>query len=192
MLRDPHLIGGLQKSSWRSHWLSPSPSRESHSLFENWSKVGKIFFINWNCKKLFLEKTYVKQNIKTASFFKKMEFFIYFLYFLWFFELFFFKIPKKICEFSTASTAKFCYTIVKIGIFPWNYDIFCPMEKSENHQKVLCLACGSGRSFSPWNPVFSRFGFSLDNSVALHPNSPKCIRNDWIPSLLGQDRLWLL
>ena len=42
-----------------------------------------------------------------------------------------------------------------------------------------------GRPDCPLVAKFTcRFGFSLNNSDAMHPNGPKCIRNDWIPSLL--------
>ena len=155
-------------------------------------KFRKIFFHIEIVKKYFWRKHMSNQTYNQPYFSNDRIFHIFFCIFCNFLNFFSLEILKKLNKFSHASTAKFCYTTVKIGIFPPTCDIFCAVEKSENHQKVLCLACGNGRSFFPWNPVFSRFGFSLNNSVAMHPNGPKCIRNDWIPSLLGQDRLWLL
>ena len=191
MLRDPHLIGGLQNSLWWSHWLSTWPSPESHSLFKDWSKFKKIFFFHIEIVKKYFWRKHIANQTYNHPHLKKIRF-LYFFCIFYNLLNFSFEIPKKLKEFSAVSTAKFCYTIVKIRIFPPTCDIFCAVEKSENHQNVLCIPCGNGRSFFSWNLVFSRYGFSINNSVAMHPNRPKCIKNDWIPPLLGQDRLWLL
>merc|ERR1719239_1753099 len=42
------------------------------------------------------------------------------------------------------------------------------------------------------NLVFDEKTFSLNNTVVMHPNGPKCLRNEQILSLLGQDTLWVL
>ena len=42
------------------------------------------------------------------------------------------------------------------------------------------------------NLVFDEMGFSLHNTVIMHANGPKCLRTERIPSLLGQDTLWVL
>merc|ERR1719239_1424442 len=42
------------------------------------------------------------------------------------------------------------------------------------------------------NLVFDKMAFSLNSAVVIHPNGPKCLRNEQIPSLLGQDTLWVL
>ena len=159
MLRDPHLIGGLQNSSWRSHWLSPSPSRESHSLFENWSKVGKIFFINWNCKQLFLEKTYVKQNIKTASFLRKMEFLLFFCIFLWFFELFSSKFWKNSENFLPLPQQNFAIQLSKLGFFHEIMTYFVPWKNPKITKKCVVLPVEAWEVFPPEIRFSADLGF---------------------------------
>ena len=42
------------------------------------------------------------------------------------------------------------------------------------------------------NPSFCQIGFSLNIAVVIHHNGPKCIRYEWILSLLCLDILWVL
>ena len=132
------------------------------------------------------------QTTHTTSFI--LNLFIIFnilLYFSWFLKK---KSPKfqKNTHFCCRFHSKILLNNCHKQDFSTNLWHFFALKKYKNNQKVFCLACGNETHLPPWNPVFGRFGFSLSNSVAMHPNGPKCIRNTSIPSLLVQVSFWSL
>ena len=46
--------------------------------------------------------------------------------------------------------------------------------------------------FSKFDQNLEEMPLSLNNTVVMHPNGPKCPRNEQIQSLLGQDTIWVL
>jgi len=66
------------------------------------------------------------------------------------------------------------------------------MENSKNSIFLHRFGCVSLGIKKFMKPRFTTFGVLLNIAVSMHPNGPKCFRNEGEPSLLGQDTLWVL
>ena len=100
---------------------------------------------------------------------------------------------KKLRNYSAAYRAKFYYMIGFFDNFPQGPNIFAFVENCRTFQKLNPVVCINGRIILfPETQFFDKLAFSLNMAVFMHPNGPKCLRNEQIPSLLGQDTLWVL
>ena len=66
------------------------------------------------------------------------------------------------------------------------------MENSKNAQILHHFGCVSLGIKKLMKRRFTTFGVLLNIAVPMHPNGPKCFKNEGEPSLSGQDTLWVL
>ena len=62
--------------------------------------------------------------------------------------------------------------------FPYTLGTLGCMENCKNSVKLHQVGSGSGHVISILKPGFDNIAFSLNITVVMHPNGPRCIRNE--------------
>ena len=114
------------------------------------------------------------------------------MYLLWFFEKNISIFWKNYTFFYSFPQPNFAIWLCFLAIFqrPQTYWGLWKIAKTPKNCTGWPVEMSNWKITS--NLVFVEMGFSLNNTVEMHSNGSKCLRNEQILSLLGQDTLWVL
>ena len=175
-----YVISFSQHFPMRKFSPSPptSPSPLSHWNSENWLKFGKIFFFNFSQKDWFFFKTYIKEYVLGLIFMIVKIIFLIFFNFLRIFEKKYPIFLKSMTKIAPLPQPNFSIWLRFLTIFhqPWTPGPWWKIAKSV----IFCSSWPVETVLSKFskNLFFDKLEFSLNIAVLMHPNGPKCLKND--------------
>ena len=145
------------------------------------SKIQKNIFLNMKTSKIKSEKNIYQTTRSTSFIFNFFWQFYYFFYFSRFFENLNSIFWKKYANFLTLPQPNFTTGYVFLAIFqrPWVCQGLWKIDEPIENCTWWSVEAWEYSFFR--NLVFAKLeqlGFSLNISVVMHPNGPKCLKNE--------------